>query len=110
MRKRVKGNRYNYIIKFEKYGKTNSFQILSQFKENGQKSTITSVNYIISAIIELICKNDDIYSIIFLNKKLGKKLFMEAVSTFSDKLWIEKLEYRLDEDRSIGGWNSSFRF
>ena len=110
MRKRVEGNRYNFIIELEKYGRRNSFHILSLFKENGQKSTITNVNYIISELIFPVLKSSDIDSIVFLNKKQGEKLFMETVSAFNDKLWIKELENHLDEDRGIGGWNSNFKF
>lgn len=110
MEKRVGGKRYNFIIELEMYGRTNSFQILSLFKEKGEKSTITNINYIISELIFPVLKSRDIDSIVFLNKKQGEKLFKGTVSAFNDKLWIKELENHLDEDRSVGGWNSNFKF
>jgi len=110
MEERVFGNRYDFIIKLEKCGKSYCFCILSLFKSEKRKSAITNLNFIISEIIDPILKKDLEESDLFIAKKQGQKLFDESVKLFRDKAWLYMLENELDEDRDLGGWNSSFDF
>lgn len=108
MNELIDGNRYKYSIELEKVNNNYFFEILSQFKEQNRKSTITNVNFIISEIIFPIIGTSDLETTIVLNKKNGEKLFDTTISIFNVPDWIDRLEIALDEDREIGGWNSNF--
>ena len=109
MKAKIFGDRYNFLIKFVKYGKKYSFEILCVYKKTNQKSMITNLNFIISELIFPVIKNSDIDTTILLNKMKGIVLFQKSISIFKDKSWIKLLEKKLDEDRNIGGWNSNFK-
>jgi hypothetical protein len=110
MRNKISGIRYKFIVEIEKNNNNFFFQILSLYKREHLKSTITNLNFIISELIFPIIKTSDIDTIIFLNEIEGNKLFQESISVFKNKSWIKALEKSLDEDRTIGGWNSNFKF
>lgn len=108
MKANIFGDRYNFLIEFEKYGKKYSFEILCVHNQTNQKSVITNLNFIISELVFPVLKNSDTDTTILLNEMKGVALFRKSISIFKDKLWIKLLENKLDEDRNIGGWNSNF--
>ena len=110
MKEKFLGNQYDFIIELEKYGRTNCFHILSLYKKENIKSTITNLNFIISELVCPLLNTSEIESDIFLSQKLGKKLFSESVNAFSNKSWLKELENNLDKDRILGGWNANFQF
>jgi hypothetical protein len=110
MKKKISGNRYSFLIEFVNSGKEYIFQILCLYKEENTKSTITNLNFIISELIIPILKTSDIDSIVSLNRIKGNKLFIKSISSFKNKSWIAALEKSLDEDRTLGGWNSNYEF
>lgn len=112
MKEKIVGQRYDFLIELEKYGRSNCFHILSRYKKGKRKSTITNLNFIISELINPTLKIDEenIDTELILNHQQAEKLFFETVSTFKNKSWLDNLEVHLDEDRKLGGWNSDFRF
>ena len=111
MRKKISGNQYDYFIELSHHKNGSSFRILCLSKKDNRKSAITNVNTVIGEIIEPVLKTNEIEgSAIDVNMKTGKKLFANAVDTFTDKYWVAYLEKNLDKDKEEGGWNSKFKF
>jgi len=98
MKRSIKGNRYDYVIKYSDKG---YFVIYATRKKDGRRSPITNLNTIIgqviSPVLNLDCiENSDLY---VKNKKKGKKLYRYAIKTLTDKHWVSRyLESDLDED------------
>lgn len=110
MKKKISGNRYSFLIKLVNSEKESFFQIMCLYKKESLKSTITNLNFIISELISPVLKTSDIDCILSLNKIKAEKLFFKSVSSFKNQSWIAELEKSLDEDRTLGGWNSNFEF
>ncbi len=109
MRKKIVSNRYSFLIELANGEKENFFQILCLCKKENSKSAITNLNFIISELLSPTINNTDIDSILRINIIEGAKLFERAVTSFKNKSWVTALEKSLDEDRTLGGWNSSFK-
>ncbi|MEK6616739.1 MAG: hypothetical protein AABZ32_11640 [Bacteroidota bacterium] len=111
MQEKITSKNYSYIIKLTNEGKRSCFEILCQDKVLKRKSSITNLNFILSNIISLEIDDSKVEdSWITTSKKKAEKLFVIAMECFENKYWIEKLEHELDEDISLGGWNSNFIF
>ena len=106
MRKKIEGNRYDFIIEGSNDGREYIFQIFSFYKKKQRMSEITNLNFIISELIEPVLNTIDIDNMLSVKQLEGKKLFSKADSLLQNKSWVNYLEKCLDEDRSIGGWNA----
>ncbi len=109
MKKKIPGNRYDFIVKLQKIEKIHLFEILSVCKKDNKKSTITNLNFLISELIAPILNTNDIHSTLCVNKQQAEMLFSKSLNLFNDKILIKYLEKHLDVDRGYGGWNSNFK-
>jgi len=97
MEQHIKGNRYDYVVK---YLDNEYFEISTIRKKDSRKSAITNLNKIIGEIIEPILNTTCIEeSYLYIDKERGRKLYEFAIEALSDKHWVSQyLESELDED------------
>ena len=97
MKQNIKGNEYDYIVRFEDM----IFEIIAIRKNDGKRSSITNLNTIISEIIEPVLNTTNIEETYLRVEDLqkGKSLFDSTIALFNDTYWVSKyLEKVLDED------------
>ncbi|MCL2289485.1 MAG: hypothetical protein FWC34_02095 [Bacteroidetes bacterium] len=98
MEQHLKGNRYDYVVKYSDNG---YFEISTIRKKDGRKSAITNLNRIISEVIEPILNTiyvEESYLYV-IDKEVGRKLYQTAIEVLSDKQWVSQyLEKELDDD------------
>ncbi|MCL4549073.1 MAG: hypothetical protein M1495_10935 [Bacteroidetes bacterium] len=110
-RKRLSGIRYNFLIEFDTLEKC-YIDIWAKCRQTKQISPIANLNTVISEI-KLDNDHSQLYyesTWIFKDKPKAEKIYKELIELLQNKIFLKYLEDKLDEDRLIGGWDSSYSF
>ncbi len=92
------------------------FTIYGKHLETSAVSPITNVNCIISSFSSILVDENETSNISWestweiKNHILAEKLWQKVIKFFQEDDFICYLEYELDDDRSLGGWNSAYKF
>lgn len=111
MKTKIFGRKYIYSIEYSQ-NKNYYYEIWAFYKKTGQVSCITNLNYILSSYSTIFNDINKYYETTweFKDEYEVITIYTYAIKLFNCKDFIKILEYELDEDRNIGGWNSEYRF
>lgn len=101
----VKTKDYTFSINLTEGGKRSDFEIVAVLNSNKKRrSCITSMNFIIGAIVEDIAPKEDYEGSIDVTEKQGKKLYAYAIESFKDADFLKRLNAEIMVDRLAGEW------